>query len=104
MFETGKLPLPIRTASCTELANYARSHNQWVTSGYKVGDIVFFHWTASQKNVTEHVGIILEVHSDYIVTNEGNTSISNNSNGGQVMNRKRYYSTVTGAYRPYYNM
>jgi hypothetical protein len=35
---------------------------------------------------------------------EGNTSASNNSNGGIVMERKRSLNVVTGACRPMYNM
>ena len=97
------LPLPIKTASCTQLANWAKQHNQWVSHGYKPGDIVFFHWGADD-NVTEHVGFVIDVEGSHLVTIEGNTSTADQSNGGCVMQRRRAQVNVTGAYRPWYNM
>ena len=103
VFDRADLPLPVRTASCTALANYARAHGQWVISGYKPGDILFMHW-GRDKTVTEHVGIVKEVPGNYVVTYEGNTSLASQANGGSVMQRNRAYANITGAYRPWYNM
>ena len=103
VFDRADLPLPARTASCTALANYARAHGRWVTSGYKPGDILFMHW-GKDKTVTEHVGIVKEVFGKYVVTYEGNTSLASQANGGSVMQRNRAYANITGAYRPWYNM
>lgn len=103
VFARAGLPLPVRTASCTVLANYAKEHKQWVTSGYKPGDILFMHW-GKDKTVTEHVGIVKEVSGKYVVTYEGNTSLASQANGGSVMQRNRAYTNITGAYRPWYNM
>lgn len=93
-----------KTASCTELTNAYKKAGQWVTSGYKPGDIAMFDFDGKMDGETEHCGIIVEVGKDYIVTIEGNTSVANNSNGGAVMKRKRPLRVVTGACRPMYNM
>ena len=103
VFARANLPLPVKTASCTALANFAKAHGQWVTSGYKPGDILFMHW-GKDKNVTEHVGIVKAVSGKVVVTYEGNTSLANQANGGCVMERNRAYANITGAYRPWYNM
>lgn len=93
-----------KTASCTELTNAYKKAGQWVTKGYKPGDIAMFDFDGKMDGETEHCGIVVDVGSDYIVTIEGNTSESNNSNGGAVMKRKRSLKIVTGACRPMYNM
>lgn len=106
VFSRSGLPLPVKTASCTALANYAKSHRQWVTSDFKPGDILFMHW-GKNASITEHVGIVKEVKKSkqvYVVTYEGNTSTSNQANGGCVMERNRALANITGAYRPWYNM
>ena len=97
------MPLPIKTASCTQLANWAKAHGQWVTRGYKPGDIVMFHWGSDPK-VTEHMGIVKAVNGTRLITVEGNTSTTDQSNGGCVMERTRALVSVTGAYRPWYNV
>jgi len=103
VFARAGLPLPVKTASCTTLSSYAKQHGQWVTLGYKPGDILFMHW-GKDKAVTEHVGIVKAVKSGYVVTYEGNTSLASQANGGCVMERNRAYANITGAYRPWYNM
>ncbi|MET0016475.1 CHAP domain-containing protein [Oscillibacter sp.] len=103
VFERADLPLPVKTASCTSLASYAKQHGQWVTNGFEPGDILFMHW-GKDKAVTEHVGIVKEVKGKYVVTYEGNTSLVSQANGGCVMERNRAYANITGAYRPWYNV
>ena len=106
VFSRAGLPLPVKTASCTALANYARTHGQWVTKDFKPGDILFMHW-GSIASATEHVGVVKEVRKaaqTYVVTYEGNTSTANQANGGCVMERSRALANITGAYRPWYNM
>lgn len=95
--------LPIRTASCTELMNAAKKANMWVVRDFQPGDLVMFDWSGKQKT-TQHIGIIEEVVPDgAIVTIEGNTSVSNNSNGGEVMRRTRARKYIVGAVRPIYD-
>lgn len=68
----------------------------------KVGDIVFFDWQGD--GVSDHVGIVEKVlGNNKIVSIEGNTSFSNNSNGGEVMRRTRNLSTIQGFAHPDYN-
>lgn len=54
-----------------------------------IGDIVFFDWELDGK--VDHVGIFHKwIDKDYFESIEGNTSLGNNSNGGEVMIRKRH--------------
>lgn len=92
-----------KTASCTQLTNAYKAAGQWVTKDFKPGDIVMYDFTG-KKSKTEHCGIITEVGEGYIIAVEGNTSTSNNANGGAVMERRRELKFVTGACRPMYNM
>lgn len=58
------------------------------------------------KKITQHVGIIESVDpvACTITTIEGNTSKTNQDNGGAVMRRVRPVKLVTGACRPGYNI
>jgi hypothetical protein len=68
----------------------------------QVGDIVFFDW--DKDAVANHVGIVEKVLSpSKVVCIEGNTSYTDNSNGGEVMRRTRYLSTILGFAHPEYN-
>lgn len=88
--------LPARTGSCTVLKDAAIKAGQWVTSGYKQGDIIIYQW----KNGMRHCGILFETFGNTIKTIEGNTAVGNDSNGGEVMLRNRTTEFVLGAVRP----
>lgn len=91
-----------KTASCTTLANYYKSKGQFIKRGgiFKRGDIVFFDWKGG--NGFDHVGFIERVNADgTYTTDEGNTSLTNNDNGGSVMRRIRTRKEISGAARPY---
>lgn len=93
-----------KTASCTALTNRYKAAGQWVTSGYKPGDIVMFDFSGKRAK-TEHVGIVESIDKDGdLITIEGNTGTGNNANGGCVMRRVRAVKYITGACRPGYNM
>ena len=92
-----------KTASCTELTNAYKKAGQWVTEGFKPGDIVMFDFSG-RKQITEHCGIVLEAGDEVLTTIEGNTDPNNDANGGCVMKRTRKIGSVTGACRPLYNM
>ncbi len=68
----------------------------------KVGDIVFFDWQGD--GTSDHVGIVEKVlGNNQVGTIEGNTSYNNNSNGGEVMRRKRKLSAIQGFAHPDYD-
>ena len=92
-----------KTASCTDLSNAYKAAGQWVTSGYKPGDIVMFDFTG-KRSKTEHCGIVEKVNGNTLTTIEGNTGTPSNANGGAVMRRTRDVKFVTGACRPRYNL
>lgn len=93
-----------KTASCTELMEWAKSHGQWVTSGYQTGDVLIYEF-GTPKKPQRHTGICESVSGQYVVAIEGNTSSGNTgsqANGDGVHSRKRKKSLVLGAYRPMY--
>ena len=68
----------------------------------ELGDIVFYDW--KNDGISDHVGIVEKINTDgSIIAIEGNTSIGNNSNGGQVMRRTRPRSVIVGFGRPPYD-
>lgn len=58
------------------------------------GDIAIFNWDGG---VPDHIGIVEKyLGGGQFDSIEGNTSLDNNSNGGEVMRRTRYLSQVDG--------
>lgn len=95
--------LPAKTASCTALMTAAKKAGLWVTGDYQPGDIVLFDWQGDKR--PDHCGIVeLALPSGKYATIEGNTSVSNDSNGGQVMRRTRVAGAILGAVRPKYDV
>lgn len=91
--------LPAKTASCSALMNAAKAGGRWITKDFKPGDLIIFSF--NQNGTPSHCGIYLEKISDNAFYSiEGNTSVGNDSNGGEVMKRKRYLTNVVGAFRP----
>lgn len=82
-----------RWAYCPFMLTDARNQRHGLTvvpkDKARVGDIVLFDWKGD--GVADHVGILttrVNKHNDF-KSIEGNTSYSNNSNGGEVMIRDR---------------
>lgn len=90
-----------KTASCANLANYFKKENRFFTDNPQVGDIIFFKFKRTN-NWTNHVGIVVDVKGNEITTIEGNTSVNNDSNGGEVQLRKRI-KNIVGYGRPAYS-
>lgn len=95
-----------KTANCGAQGLAFYNKGKLVTKGYKVGDIVFFHWSNEKSSYVssvytmDHVGIIEKVNSDGTYTTiEGNTGDTSN---GEVMRRTRYASQISCACRPAY--
>lgn len=102
-FYNAGLPLLITTPKgfcyCPYGVAWFKNKGWWHTSP-KVGDVVFYNWSGD--GVADHVGIVEKVNPNgSIVAIEGNTSLGNDSNGGQVMRRTRS-SNILGYGRPPY--
>lgn len=102
VFAQAGAALPVKTASCSALMSYAQAHGQWVTSGYRAGDIVIID-IPGNKVKTDHCGIVVTPLTTGVRTIEGNTGTGNDANGGEVMGRTRPTSWIVGAYRPSYD-
>ena len=60
------------SAACEDIRQNFISRKQYITSGPKAGDIVFY--TGSRHAGANHIGLIVEVSNGKIYTVEGNTS------------------------------
>ncbi|MBP6567168.1 MAG: CHAP domain-containing protein [Saprospiraceae bacterium] len=67
--------------------------NKWITTNPQPGDIVLFDWNGDGRY--DHTGIFVKWIDDvHFETIEGNTSLTNQSNGGEVMRRVRANKNV----------
>lgn len=94
--------LPAKTGSCSAFMAAAKKAGRWVTGGYKPGDVVIYGFRQSGGKLAYHTGIVWQVISGGVMAIEGNTSASDDSNGGEVMARIRRNSVILGAFRPDY--
>lgn len=102
VFYKAGFSLPVKTASCTYLMNYAKNNGRWVTKNYQPGDILLYDFDGVTADA-DHTGICESATSSKVVAYEGNTSESGSqSNGGEVCRKTRNISLVLGAYRPEY--
>lgn len=79
-------------AGCQSAVAYFKKTGE-VTKEPQVGDIVFFDWNNDGR--FDHTGLFngwTDEKKKSFKTVEGNTSLTNQSNGGEVMNRTRGYS------------
>jgi len=84
----------LRYAYCPYIVNDARLgyYEMSVVSTPKPGDLVLYDW--SRDGEYDHIGIFESGNANSWNAIEGNTSTSNNSNGGQVMRRTRSSSGI----------
>lgn len=108
VFEKADLPLPKLQSAissgfayCPYAVNYARQHGQTVPfEEAQPGDIALFDWDRNN-GAADHVGIVESGQALGVITTlEGNTSLSNQSNGGAVMRRYRHREDVQEIWRP----
>ena len=79
-------------AGCQTAVAYFKKNNKLTTKPI-AGDIVFFDWNSDGRY--DHTGIFVKgIDKKTFESIEGNTSLTNQSNGGQVMRRVRNYSTA----------
>lgn len=77
-------------AGCPVAVAFFKKKNM-ITTNPVAGDIVFFDWNLDGR--FDHVGIFVrQIDNKTFETIEGNTSMTNQSNGGQVMRRVRNYN------------
>jgi len=77
-------------AGCQTAVKYFKENGLVVRTPVE-GDLVFFDWNYDDR--FDHVGIFVRrVNELLIETIEGNTSLSNQSNGGAVMRRNRNFA------------
>lgn len=87
---------PSGGAYCPYFESYAKKVGQWHRTPQS-GDLALFHFG---KNLAIHIGIVETVALSRFTCIEGNTSVSSNDNGGNVMRRTRQVSQCRGFYRP----
>lgn len=91
-----------KTAYCPAVLTWGRENGLIVTDG-REGDLILFDWDNTNPNDADHIGFIKAKSEDgYYITIEGNTAIGNDSNGGEVMERRRS-SGIRAIIRPKYN-
>ena len=95
--EAGMMNQITKTASCGVQATYAQKTGRWHwgSKGIASGDIVIYSFSSAH----DHTGIVVSVASSTIEAVEGNTSITSNDNGGNVMQRTRNRSKIYGYIR-----
>lgn len=91
-----------KTARCQTVYEWGKEKKLTVPKGSgKKGDLIIFDWNGN--GVAQHIGFILSKNSDGTYnTIEGNTAVGNDSNGGEVMQRKRAQGSILAIVRPEY--
>ena len=92
-----------KTASCGTLYDYYKKNGQAVpTNDLQPGDLIFFEFNGVAHC---HIGLCESFDKDFVITIDGNTSqAASQSNGGEVLRRKRGRSLIWGVARPQYNV
>ncbi len=76
------------------LAAWLRATGRWVDGAPRQGDIAIFDWDGGEP---DHVGIVvIATPGGSLETVEGNTGVGNDSDGGEVMRRRRTHHQVAG--------
>lgn len=81
-----------KTAYCPFVVHWARTHNQWITSRYREGDLILFDW--DNDGVADHIGYCIGVNGNTVITIEGNA--------GDKVSQCYRVDNIMGAYRPAY--
>lgn len=90
-----------KTASCLQLLEWFEANHQIVDFPLP-GDIAFYKYSTNNRR-TNHVGLVTHVNTvDDYKTDEGNTSLTSNDNGGAVMERHRSRKNLVAFARPKY--
>ena len=88
------------SAFCPYIETHFRQQHRWQSSP-QVGAIVLFDWGGD--GVSDHIGIVEQIiNHNEIITIEGNTSATDNSNGGLVQRRSRHAHQIRSYGIPLY--
>ena len=88
------IPLPYKVASCGALLRwYQNNQPECIVDEPRKGCLVIFD-LPNTKYVTDHVGLFEASSGKYITTIDGNTSSTNDANGGYVNRRTRHIKYV----------
>jgi cell wall-associated NlpC family hydrolase len=88
----GNIGFPKGFAGCQTAAAFFLKNGLTVTDP-QPGDIVLFDWNGDRRY--DHTGIFVKkMTATHFETVEGNTSLTNQSNGGTVMRRTRAFKNV----------
>ncbi|HRC11213.1 MAG TPA: CHAP domain-containing protein [Niabella sp.] len=91
-FPLGNIGFTKGFAGCQTAVAYFKKKNKIVLYP-QIGDIVFFDWNGDGRY--DHTGIYVKDTSMTLFSSiEGNTSLTNNSNGGEVMKRERKFKNA----------
>lgn len=105
VFNRAKVPLPKRTASCRDLGQSAIAKGQYIDKRgpFLPGDVLLYSF--NKRLTPTHTGIMVgyDKKKDRYIAIEGNTSNTNEANGGEVMKKYRKASNIVGAVRPKYD-
>lgn len=95
-----------KTAGCGILWKYYQSLGEIVTTKIpQPGDLVEFQFEPGAQHEHEHIGICESFDGTYVTTIDGNTSEGGSqSNGMQVLRRKRHMKYIWGVIRPAYEL
>jgi cell wall-associated NlpC family hydrolase len=74
------------------LSAWLRATGRVATGAPRPGDIAVFDWDGG---VPDHVGIVVRARGTALDTVEGNTAVGNDSDGGEVMRRRRTAGQVS---------
>jgi hypothetical protein len=83
---------PRGVAYVPTLAAWLKATGRWVMEP-QPGDLVVFDWDGGPP---DHAGIVVRVSGDDVHTVEGNTGAGKDSNGGEVMRRRRRLGQASG--------
>ena len=94
-------------ASCTTSRNqFWKPNNRWVSRNEadpQPGDIIYFDWANTVQGDCDHVGIVVDVDTNYVYTVEGNTKGSTSVYGVRKKSYKKTWSQIAGYGIPDYD-
>lgn len=93
------IDIPQGFTYCPDAVRYARmAHQEVLPSAAMPGDVALFDW--GHDGVADHTGIVIGRGASELLTVEGNTAVGDDSNGGQVLERRRPFADVLCVWRP----